>query len=47
MLEFHDQGKPVDLVTVTAELANRKLLEEVGGVSYLSDLANSSNSSKR
>jgi replicative DNA helicase len=29
------------LVTVTSELADQKILEEVGGVSYLSDLANS------
>lgn len=39
MLEVSEQGKPVDIVTVTSELADRKLLEEVGGVSYLSDLA--------
>jgi replicative DNA helicase len=41
MLELSDKGEPVDLVTVTAELADANLLEEVGGVSYLSDLANS------
>jgi replicative DNA helicase len=41
MLKLADKGEPVDLVTVTAELADAKLLEEVGGVSYLSDLANS------
>lgn len=40
MLDLHDRGQPVDLVTVTAELQDRKLLEEIGGVSYLSDLAN-------
>ncbi|HHY74915.1 MAG TPA: replicative DNA helicase [Bacillus bacterium] len=39
MLDVSEQGKPVDIVTVTSELADRKLLEEVGGVSYLSDLA--------
>lgn len=42
MLDLSEKGEPVDLVTVTADLADRKLLEEVGGVSYLSDLANSS-----
>jgi replicative DNA helicase len=41
MLKIADKGEPVDLVTVTAELADAKMLEEVGGVSYLSELANS------
>ncbi|MBE4907895.1 replicative DNA helicase [Bacillus luteolus] len=41
MLNLNDKGEPVDLVTVTAELADVKLLEEIGGVSYLSDIANS------
>jgi replicative DNA helicase len=41
MLELAEKSEPIDLVTVTAELQDRKLLEEVGGVSYLSDLANS------
>ncbi|MGD6834298.1 replicative DNA helicase [Bacillus haimaensis] len=41
ILNLSDRGEPIDLVTVTSELANLKLLEEVGGVSYLSDLANS------
>src|SRR5699024_3560072 len=42
MLSLSDKGEPVDLVTVTSELQNRGLLEEIGGVSYLSDLADSS-----
>jgi len=41
MLDLSDKGEPVDLVTVTTELADVNLLEEIGGVSYLSDLANS------
>ncbi|MFX3623275.1 MAG: replicative DNA helicase [Ectobacillus sp.] len=41
MLSLSDKGEPVDLVTVTAELADQNLLEEVGGVSYLAELANS------
>jgi replicative DNA helicase len=41
MLSLSEKGEPVDLVTVTSELADLKLLEEIGGVSYLSDLANS------
>ncbi|MBA2874353.1 replicative DNA helicase [Thermaerobacillus caldiproteolyticus] len=39
MLKVADKGEPVDLVTVTAELADAQILEEVGGVSYLSELA--------
>ncbi|MED4403307.1 replicative DNA helicase [Metabacillus fastidiosus] len=41
MLTLADKGEPVDLVTVTSILADQELLEEIGGVSYLSDLANS------
>lgn len=41
MLVLSDKGEPVDLVTVTTELADMKLLEDIGGVSYLSDIANS------
>lgn len=41
MVDLSDRGEPVDLVTVTTELQNRKLLEEIGGVSYLSELASS------
>jgi replicative DNA helicase len=41
MLKVADKGEPVDLVTVTAELADAKMLEEIGGVSYLSELADS------
>jgi len=41
MLELNDQGKAVDLVTVTEELAAAKLIEDIGGVSYLSDLSGS------
>ncbi|MGG3469155.1 replicative DNA helicase [Neobacillus pocheonensis] len=39
MLNLNDQGKAVDLITVTEELAAAKLIEDIGGVSYLSDLA--------
>ncbi|MBY0123631.1 replicative DNA helicase [Bacillus sp. S/N-304-OC-R1] len=41
MLKLNDQGKAVDLITVTEELAAAKLLEDTGGVSYLSELAGS------
>jgi replicative DNA helicase len=39
MLKLNDEGKAVDLITVTEELAATKLLEDTGGVSYLSELA--------
>lgn len=41
MLDLYEKGEPVDLVTVTAELQDGKLLEEIGGVSYLTSLAGS------
>lgn len=41
MVELSDQAEPIDLVMVTEELQRRNWLEEVGGVSYLSDLADS------
>ncbi|MCE7790971.1 replicative DNA helicase [Salipaludibacillus sp. CUR1] len=40
MLDLSSKNEPVDLVTVTDELETKKWLEEIGGVSYLSDLAN-------
>ncbi|MCR6108532.1 replicative DNA helicase [Salipaludibacillus agaradhaerens] len=40
MLELSSKSEPVDLVTVTSELETKNWLEETGGVSYLSDLAN-------
>ena len=41
MIQLAEKGEPVDLITVTAELQDKKWLEEIGGVSYLSDLASS------
>ncbi|MCP8617228.1 replicative DNA helicase [Salirhabdus salicampi] len=41
MMNLSNKGEPIDLVTVTTSLSNAQLLDEVGGVSYLSDLANS------
>lgn len=40
MLELYQQNEPVDLITVTSLLRDKNQLEEVGGVSYLSELAN-------
>ncbi|MEK4027469.1 MULTISPECIES: replicative DNA helicase [Bacillaceae] len=41
MLKLNDHGKAVDVVTVTEELAAAKDLEDVGGVTYLTELAES------
>ncbi len=41
MLKLSDKGEAVDLITVTEELAAAKLLEDIGGISYLSELAGS------
>ncbi|MVP00739.1 MULTISPECIES: replicative DNA helicase [Paenibacillus] len=40
MIELAEEDEPVDLVTLTARLQNKQLLEEIGGVAYLSELAN-------
>ncbi|OMP66413.1 replicative DNA helicase [Domibacillus epiphyticus] len=39
MLKLGDHGKAVDVVTVTEDLAAAKQIEDVGGISYLSELA--------
>jgi replicative DNA helicase len=41
MLELSERGEPVDVVTVTSELRDQRLLDEVGGLDYISELANS------
>ncbi|PSL40017.1 replicative DNA helicase [Planomicrobium soli] len=40
MLTLSDQGKAIDVVTVTEELSVKKELEDVGGLSYLTEIAN-------
>lgn len=40
MLSLSDKGQPIDLVTVTEELTAKKELEDVGGISYLTEIAN-------
>lgn len=40
MIELAQEDEPVDLITLTARLQNKQELEEVGGVTYLSELAN-------
>jgi len=41
MIELGENNQPIDLVTLTAQLQDKGMLEEVGGVSYLAKLANS------
>ncbi len=41
MVRLNQKGRPIDLVTVTSELQDDKLLEEVGGVAYLTEIARS------
>ncbi|PTM56880.1 replicative DNA helicase [Desmospora activa] len=38
MIDLSEQGEPVDLVTITSALQDRKSLDEVGGVPYLTEL---------
>ena len=40
MLNLSDQGKAIDVVTVTEELSVKKELEDIGGLSYLTEIAN-------
>ena len=40
MLMLSDKGQAIDVVTVTEELAAKKELEDVGGISYLTEIAN-------
>ncbi len=41
MVALFEAGKGVDLVTVSEELSAKQILEEVGGISYLAELASS------
>ncbi|AQQ54915.1 replicative DNA helicase [Planococcus lenghuensis] len=41
MLALNDRGKAIDVVTVTEELSAKRELEDVGGISYLAEIANS------
>ncbi|MBI4080076.1 replicative DNA helicase [Candidatus Kaiserbacteria bacterium] len=38
MLSLHSKGEPIDVVTVSGKLKQRKLLQEIGGAAYLSEL---------
>ncbi len=39
MLSLHEKGEPIDISTVGSKLKERKQLKDVGGASYLNDLA--------
>ena len=38
MMTLHGKGEPIDLVTVSSKLKERKQLQDVGGAAYLNDL---------
>lgn len=40
MLRLSDLGKAIDVITVTEELSSHNELEDVGGISYITDIAN-------
>ncbi|MET3575894.1 replicative DNA helicase [Bhargavaea ullalensis] len=40
MVSLSERGEAIDVVTVTEELSAKKELEDVGGISYLTELAN-------
>ncbi len=40
MSSLYDQHKPIDLLTLTAELKKQKQLKAIGGAPYLTDLSN-------
>ncbi|MDQ0872280.1 replicative DNA helicase [Paenibacillus sp. V4I3] len=40
IVELAEEQEPVDLITLTSRLQNKQQLEEIGGVTYLSELAN-------
>ncbi len=40
VLDLYESGEPIDLITLTDELTRRSKLDEIGGVSYVSSLAN-------
>ena len=39
MTHLYDQHKPIDLLTLTAELKSTKMLKEIGGAPYLTELS--------
>lgn len=41
IVHLANKGEPVDMITVSEELTRRSMLEKIGGLSYLTSLANS------
>lgn len=41
IIDLYDKNEPVDLITVSEELRKRNALEEIGGITYITALANS------
>lgn len=41
IVQIYNRSQPVDLITLSEQLKNTDILEQVGGVAYISDLANS------
>lgn len=41
IINLFEQGKPIDLLTITHELKGRNIIEEVGNVEYLTELVSS------
>jgi len=40
MLELYDKNEPIDLLSLTNRLEEKKKIEEIGGASYLTSLVN-------
>ena len=40
IIDLYDQHKPIDLLTLTAELRRKKLLKKIGDASYLAEISN-------
>lgn len=40
ILSLYENRRPIDLITIVDELKKKKLLSEIGGVAYLTDLVN-------
>src|SRR5690554_3475611 len=41
MVRLSEEAEPIDLITLSTRLKDQGLLEEVGGIGYLTELANS------
>ncbi len=41
MVAIYEHNQPIDLLTITSELRNQKLLKKIGGAVYLTELTNS------